>query len=456
MKIDGTIIFQRNWEAVHATNPDGSRKYRYIINEGSSRSSKTISLMDCYDLYAITNNNKRLTAWRDTKTDCKKTVLTDLLRHHKKTSRYKFEYEYNKTESILTYLTESTFEIHGTDDEETVHGLEQDCAWLNEPYKISKDTFDQIDQRTSDFVFLDWNPKKAHWIEDLKKDPRTLVIHSTFRDNPFCPIEQKRKILGYQPVSKCKAYDILKTEAYNYNTVLNEQNLMPRVLKELVRCQLNESKNSADEFKWDVYGLGLKAENPNRILRFTEVPDIDYVKLDVPEYFGTDWGSVDPMGVLSAKYYDGALYLHEINYASENNIRERLTETERLQISQGEEGLIVWLFNKWGIPYDRPNICDNNRKSKIVALREAGYDYAVECRKWPGSVIDGIDLLNSLTVYYTASSVNLKYEQENYQRKVDRYGITMDEPLDKDNHLIDPARYIAQFLQSEGIIRIAA
>lgn len=159
--MDCTIVWQKNWEAINAVNPDGSRKYRYILNRGSSRSSKTFSLIDCYDLYARLNSDKRLTVWRDTKTDCRKTVLNDVLKRFKTTSRYKVGQEFNKTESIFTYSTGSTFEIHGTDDEETVHGLTQDAAWLNEPYKISRDTFDQIDQRTSDFVIVDMNPKRG-------------------------------------------------------------------------------------------------------------------------------------------------------------------------------------------------------------------------------------------------------------------------------------------------------
>src|ERR1051325_8245993 len=199
-ELKATIVFKNNWDAIHAKNPDGTRKYRYIINKGSSRSSKTLSIIDCYDLYARSLTNKRMTVWRDTKTDCRKTVLNDVLKRLKSTGRYKVNQDFNKTESIFTYNTDSTFEIHGTDDEETVHGLTQDCAWLNEPYKISKETFDQIDQRTSDFVLIDMNPKKAHWCDDLEKDPRAIVIHSTFKDNPFCPPEQRAKILSYQPV----------------------------------------------------------------------------------------------------------------------------------------------------------------------------------------------------------------------------------------------------------------
>lgn len=461
-----TVIFQKNWQAINemayndgkaVLNDSGlpKRKYKYIINEGSSRSSKTISLIDCYDLYARANDNKRMTVWRDTKTDCKKTVLNDTLKHLKKTGRYKVGQEFNKTESILTYTTGSTFEIHGTDDEETVHGLTQDVAWFNEPYRISRDTFDQIDQRTSDFIFIDWNPKKAHWIEDIKKDKRALVIHSTFKDNPFCPDEQRTKILSYQPI---KFSDIvisgLLTEqlAREYNIEENKICLTERQIKELSRCRENELKNSANEFNWMVYGLGIRAEKPNRIFKWTEIPEHEYRALDVKIYIGVDWGTVDPWGILEAKYYDGGLYLHELNYLSENQVREKLTPIELQQINAQDEGIVTFMFNKLGIDRKNPVICDSNRHLKIVALRRAGWP-AVPAMKKAGSIIDGIDLLNNLKVYYTSSSKNLKYEQENYSREVDKYGVVLEEPEDCDNHHMDPARYIATYLQHIGIIK---
>lgn len=453
--IQATVVFQKIWAAVHATTETGERKYKYILLPGSSRSSKTYSMIDVYDLLARSNVNKRLTVWRDTKTDCKKTVLSDALRHFKATGRYKVGQGFNKTESIFTYNSGSSFEIHGTDDEETVHGLTQDYAWLNEPYKISKETKDQIDQRTSEVLFVDLNPKMGHWVDDLAKDPRAIVIHSTFKDNPFCPDEQRRKILSYQPVSMCRIVEekLLTTElAQQYDCAANPLNFSPGRITELLRCRENEFKNSANEFNWCVYGLGTKAERPNRIFHFTETPDSVFHNLDVPVYTGVDWGAVDPWGIVDAKYYDGGLYLHERNYTSENEMRSRLTTTELAQINGAEEGIVSWLFGKLAIPQNRVIACDNNRPLKILALREAGWEYAIAAVKGQGSIVDGIDLLNNLRVYFTASSVNLKYEQENYSRKVDSNGVTLEEPEDIDNHLMDPARYVATYLQSEGII----
>lgn len=450
-----TVVFEQIWNAINATNDDGSRKYKYIMLPGSSRSSKTFSCIDVFHLYARSHKNKRLTVWRDTKTDCKKTVLNDTLKHLRLSERWGEVKAFNKTESILQYHTHSTFEIHGTDDEETVHGLTQDAAWLNEPYNISREVFDQIDQRTSDFILIDLNPKKSHWSDDLSKDPRCITIHSTFQDNPFCPDEQRRKILSYQPVSMCRIVieNILtEQQAVEYDLLANPLTLSPGRIKELSRCRENEYKNSASTFNWSVYGLGLKAERPNRIFKFTEIPDSEYHSIKATTYTGVDWGAVDPWGIIEAKYYDGCLYLHELNYTSENEIRGKLTTTELAQINGSSEGIVRWKFAKLGVPEGQVVVCDSNRPLKILALREAGWEYAIAAIKGPGSIIDGIDLVNNLRVYFTSSSVNLKYEQENYSRKMDRQGVILEEPEDTDNHLIDPVRYIATFLQDQGII----
>lgn len=456
MTIKNTIVFSKNWNAIHAKNPDGSRKYRYIINEGSSRSSKTYSLIDCVDLYARNNSNKRLTAWRDTKTDAKKTILNDTLKRLKSTNRYKLDQIFNKTESIFTYSTDSTFEIHGTDDEETVHGLTQDGAWLNEPYKISKDTFDQIDQRTSDFIFIDWNPKKSHWIDDLKKDPRTLVIHSTFKDNPFCPEEQRIKILGYQPIKRSWLVEnklIAEQKCSTYDFEDNPNNFEAKRLKELLRCILNEEKRSASITKWDIYGQGIKAERPNRIFHWETIPYSEYLKINAKTYIGVDWGKVDAFGIVEVKYYDGRLYLHELNYDSENIWQNKLTALERKNIQGKDEGFVTWLFQKLGISQKDDIICDTNRPLKILALRKSGWERAIAAIKPAGSILDGIDLLDNLEVFYTDCSENIAYEQENYSREVDKYGVVQDEADDKDNHLMDPTRYVALHLQKIGVIQ---
>lgn len=469
IKVKSTVVFKWNYDAIHEKCPtchgfgdhtcgwcNGShRKNRYIINEGSSRSSKTRSIIQVYHDYASRNTGKRLSVWRDTKKLCKDTVLNDMVRVFPGLPFYD-EISLHQTESTYTFhRTGSVIEIKGTDDPDQVHGYNGHVVWVNEPYSISQDTFDQLDQRTEDFVVIDWNPKIAHFVDKLKKNPRAIVIKSTFRNNPFCPPEQKTKILSYQPVKACQIVTnklLNEREAKEYDIIGNPKGFDRKLIKELFRCMENERQGTANAFNWSVYGLGEKAEKPNRIFHWNEISDDDYHKIDAKKYYASDWGVVDPWAILESKYYDGALYFHERNYRSENQIRESLSPEQLVKIDQQDDGLVSWYFNQLNITKDSDILCDTNRPMKIIALRNAGYDNATTAPKPPGSIVDGINILNNLKVYFTASSANLKLEQENYEREVDRYGIVLETPVDKDNHLMDDARYIALFLQFRGII----
>jgi len=454
--MQATIIFQENWEAILEVNQDGSRKYRYLRNQGSSRSSKTFSIIQCFYLYAIQNPNKKLSVFRDTKQICKQTVFEDMKKAFISMPMYD-RVVLNITESIFKFPNGSSIHIEGTDDPVKIHGYHCDVLWFNEPYNIQIDTFNQLDMRCKDFVIIDLNPRQNHWSEDLGKADNCKTIYSTFRMNPFCPPEQRIKILSYQTISRCEIVVsgiIAKEDARTYDVIENKLFFTERQIKELSRCRENDRKNTADEFNWDVYGLGIKGERPNRIFRWTEIPDHEYHELIATRYIGIDWGTSDPWGILEIKYYDGGLYLHELNYDSENKWREKLTLTERAQIDGSDEGLVTWLFNKFNISTETVIVCDNNRPLKIKALRRAGYDYSIAATKGDGSKRDGISLLLGMKVYFTASSHNLRYEQENYSRKVDNYGVVQEEPEDGNDHICgDPVRYVAEFLRSQGIIK---
>lgn len=455
-----TIVFQKIKEAVEARTESGERKYKYIINEGSSRSSKTQSIIQYVDQYCSTQLGKRLCVWRDTKSDCISTVGYDIYRVIKQLPNYDFK-KHAKTQDYkridnYRYWTESVFELNGTDDEEKIIGFQGDVSWFNEPYKIGKETFDQLDMRTSDFIIIDWNPKKSHWIEDLKKDPRAITIKSTFKDNPFCPIEQKTKILSYMPVSMCEAVlnkKLSELEAFDYNLSENPKELSERELKELSRCILNEEKRSASEFNWKVYGLGEKSEKPNRIFSgWTKCSVNDFNKIDSQIVYGVDWGQVDPFGIIETKYYDRTLYINELNYLSENEIKQKMDIKTLQSVRDSEEGVVKWLFEKLKIKKECYIICDNNRPNKVISLVNAGFNYALTASKGKGSINDGIDLLNNINVVFTDASKNIEYEYDNYQYKEDRYGMTLEQPADADNHLIDPMRYVATFMKINGTI----
>lgn len=389
-------------------------RYKYIKHVGSSRSSKSFSIEESIIRNCEETDNLRVTVWRDSRESLGNSVWKDFRKIFPLSGR-KYKFPRNTVPIFLN--NGSVIEPHG-DDTTNAHGITQDKAWLNEPYKMSKETFDQIDMR-SEQVFIDINPNGAHWSDDLDTNPRCKVIHSTFQDNPFCPAGQKLKILSYDPDN-----------------------------------EINVTNGTANAYMWSVYGKGEKAERPNRVFKWEEISLTAYNDLKVKSYKGVDWGKVDPFGIIEVKYYDSALYLHEINYDSEDKLHTKLTQAERNQISALPEGFIMWYFQKLGINKGEHIACDTNRPEKIRALRDAGFDYAFGAYKGPGSIADGIDGLSSMKVYYTSTSLNLKHEQENYSRKTDRYGVVVEGEFDDiNNHLIDPTRYVYQFLRKEGIIR---
>lgn len=334
-----------------------------------------------------------------------------------------------KGDTLYEFENGSFIKFIGLDKEDIGKGLRSDVVFINEANKIQFETYRELTSRAKR-VILDFNPNGEFWAHTevlTREDAELLVL--TSEDNEFLSEQERHEIRLY----KEKAYISPDLPKYDVD---------------------NNIKSKYWRNKWIIYGLGQIGMSPNRIFFWEEIPDEVYHKIDAVRYLGVDWGTVDPWGILEIKYYDGALYLHELNYLSENELRERMTPEERERISKSEEGIVRWMFeDKLKVDKKCNMICDNNRPLKIQTLWEIGYDYATAAPKPPGSIIDGIGILNDVPVYYTTSSANLKHEIENYEREVDRYGKVLDEPIDAHNHLCDPARYVALWMVIMEIIK---
>jgi hypothetical protein len=443
------------------------RKYKLIEEVGGSRSSKTWSNFQICFLYSWSYRNKTIIVLRDKASDCRDKVETEwrdwlrdpMLRikeHEEGLITVDQLDEYLKKEDLTQFLTEnktnhtwtfpsgSVITFTGVDDENKAIGKSAHVVWVNEPYKFPEEVFKQLYMRVKDFMLWDWNPKQGHYIENKRLLDNTFTHRSNLTMNPFCPKTSRDEILQFQPIKYCALVvdKILEEqEARLYDADLNPNEYTKRQLKELVRCQRNELNKTASEFDWLVYGLGEKGERPNRVLSgWKKIPRKQYDDLNSTEYIGNDWGKNHNWGILGAKYYDGALYLREMNYVSEVEIMkslplETLQEFKKQESKEGENlGIVSWMFAKLGINKKQTIVCDNNRPLKISMLRRCGWDYAVGAQKGQGSIKDGLDLLQSLEVYFTDDSPNLENEYENYSYIVDRYGVVTDEPEDANNH----------------------
>jgi phage terminase large subunit len=329
------------------------------------------------------------------------------------------EYEF-RNKSKITFI--------GLDKEDIGKGLRSDLIFLNEANKTSFETYRELTSRAKQ-VILDYNPNSEFWVhtEILDRDDSEFLI-LTYTDNEYLADTEIKEI----EINRSKAY--INLELPNLDIV-------------------NNVKSKYYQNKWQIYGLGKIGSNPNRIFFWNSCTVEAYQNFEAPVYYGVDWGTVDPLAMIEAKYTDGRLFIRELNYKSENQIRESLSTAMNKKLQDQDEGLIKWLFAQKDINRDRPIICDNNRVEKIKALRSMGFDYAIRATKTKGSILDGIDILNGLEVYYTQDSKNIDNEQKNYSRVIDRYGVVLEEPEDKNNHLMDAVRYIVLFLRKEGIIK---
>lgn len=408
------------------------RKRIWVI-QGGQGAGKTFAILLLLINHAKGQKNKEIIIASSELSKMRITVMKDFVKILREMEIYD---QLSISDTLFKFPSGSFIKFIGLDKEDIGKGLRSDIVFINEANKVSFDTYRELTSRAKR-VILDFNPNSEFWahVEVITRDDAEFLI-LTYKDNEF---------LSYQELKEIERY---MTLAY-YDPKLDKPDISSNV------------KSKYWQNKWHVYGLGIIGTNPNRICFFDRISYEDYAKIDVVRYYGVDWGTVDPWGILEVKYYDGALYLHELNYQSENEIKEGMTTQELHEIAglqddgdpENQGGLVKWKFRKLNIPKNNYIVCDTNRPIKIMALHKAGYDYAIAAPKPPGSIIDGIDLLCNLKCYYTETSENIRYEEEHYSRQVDRYGIVLEEPCDEHNHLIDPARYVALFLSMMGIIK---
>jgi PBSX family phage terminase large subunit len=385
MKLQATPVFQSNWEALQ------SGKYKYIVNSGSSRSSKTFSIIQIFWILAWTKPRTKLAVFRNTKKDCKDTVLQDMLKYYPSLPNWE-QVTYNKTESTLTFPNGSTIYIEGTEDSLKIHGYHSDYLWFNEIYKVPLEVFNQLDMRCTTAVFLDYNPIGRMWSDDLMVRDNAIVIHSTFKDNPFIPLEQKKKILSYEPT------------------------------------EYNIQQKTADPYLWTVYGLGLKAEKPNRIFKgWEEIEEKLFHDLPYPSYYATDFGLSAPTANIEFKFDgDKTFFFHERLYKPLNQMEGSLSDE----------------FARLGTIKNKENVVDSGNelnKSEATKLENSGYN-VIFAKKGKGSINEGIETIQKCNIVYTKTSRNLAYEYENYSWRMYQ-GIQMDEPeQNNEDHLMDCCR----------------
>lgn len=383
MKIQGTKILR--WLLTASA--------RIRVLEGGSRSSKTHSIIQYLILYcqdaASKGEIKRITIARQKLTWLKATLLNDFIEILQSYDLYN-DNDFHRSEMRYT-LFGCEIGFFGLDEPQKLHGRKQDVFWINEAVEATKDDFDQLEMRTTDFGILDFNPSVTnHWIFDsvLTREDVTHN-HSTVLDNPFAPEKVVKKIYSYEPTEE------------------------------------NIRRGSADENKWKIYGLGIRAMVEGIIFK-----NVTYCK-EFPQvnkhWIGIDFGFTnDPTVIVKVALNDGKVYCDELCYS------QGLTNSD---ISNKLISL--------GISKSTTIIADKAEPKSIEELRRLGWNI-IGADKGQGSINIGIDILKRYQIVITERSINAKREAENYTWRKDRNTNTyLNVPIDRDNHFWDAVRYVA-------------
>ena len=158
---------------------------RITCLQGGTRSSKTYSLCQLFIVKALNETGKVFTICRKTLPALKGTAYRDVLELLKQLDLYSEEY-HNKSELSYT-LNGNLLEFISVDQPQKIRGRKRDYLWLNEANEFTYEDYQQLILRTTDKIYLDYNPSDPYsWIYEkvITRDDCTF-IKSTYKANPF-------------------------------------------------------------------------------------------------------------------------------------------------------------------------------------------------------------------------------------------------------------------------------
>lgn len=297
---------------------------------------------------------------------------------------------WNRTDYIYTFESGSRIEFFSADQPSKVRGPRRDRLFINEANNVPYEAYDQLEVRTADDVWLDWNPTNEFWFYDQVLPVRTTDV------------------------------DFI-TLTYKDNEALNQS-----IIQSIESHRHNKSW-------WSVYGLGQLGDVEGKIYRdWLEIEEIPHEARLVRR--GLDFGySNDPSALVDVYYYNGGYIFDEMIY----------------QKGMSNKQLADFILN---LPEPQTLvIADSAEPKSIDELKVYGLN-VIATTKGAGSINQGIQYVQDQRISYTKRSTNLKKEYRNYMWKKDPLtDKTLNIPQDVWNHSMDALRYAIQSLVKHNL-----
>lgn len=367
-----TSVFRRNLEAYN-------QDLRVIVNKGSTRSSKTWSTLQLlYSIAVLSTKSRLISIVSESMPHLKKGCMRDFENMLRSDGKWNPK-AWNATDKIYQ-INNSFVEFFSADQPGKVHGPARDILYINECINIAYETYRQLAIRTTETIFLDYNPCHEFWVDEkVLSRTESLLIHSTYLDN---------------------------------------EHLSPAQVQEI-------ESNKNDSQWWQVYGLGQTGSKVGLIMQNWDIVSTlpqSYKK----RWIGIDFGFTnDPTSIVDIRLSEGEMWIDELLY------------------KRGYDNLMIAKhLEECNIPRNTAIVADSAEPKSIREIHNCGWNIEA-AHKGKDSILNGLAILNRYPKHITQKSENLINEYRNYRWTTDELGNPNNIPIDRFNHSIDAQRYVA-------------
>lgn len=359
-------------------------KKRVHIIQGGTSGGKTFAVLPILIDKAIRIPNREISVVAESVPHLKRGAIKDF----KKIMRYTQRWDatcWHDTDKRYTFKNGSYIEFFSP---ESILGARRTDLFVNEANNILFEDYHQLAIRTSDEIWIDYNPSEEFWAHtELLPDQDSDFVILTYKDN--------------------------------------------EALSESIVKEIEKARDKIDDPYWanwwKVYGLGQVGTLEGVV--FGSFTSVDSFPKDCQWVgYGLDFGySNDPTALIKVGLKNGDIYLHQLIYSKGLTNTDLIAEMRRLGITHDEI------------------IADSADPKSIEELRRAGFNIK-GALKGADSIINGIDMMKRYKFNITSSSIDLIKEWRTYSWKKDNANNKwLNVPVDVNNHGIDATRYFMQY-----------
>lgn len=354
---------------------------RIKVIRGGTSAGKTFGIIPILIDKAIKNPNLEISIVSESVPHLRRGALKDFLKIMMMLNRYR-DIQFNKSTLKYNFTNGSYIEFFSTDMPDKLRGARRTDLYINECNNIPFDAYQQLMVRTSNNIWLDYNPTSSFWVDrEVLNGEDVDFITLTYKDNEALP---------------------------------------DTIVKEIESAKEKANKSTYWKNWWKVYGLGQLGS-----LEGVCIPDWKETQLPTEARilcYGMDFGySNDPTSVVAMYKYNDSYIFDEIIY--------------KKGLLNRDISNLLKTYNVDDIIY-----ADSAEPKSIAELNHYGH-IVYPVKKGRDSINYGLNLINQNKIFITSRSKNLINELRNYVWMSDKQGNVLNKPIDAYNHAIDALRY---------------